>query len=67
MVVVALICNIFALQKPHGRVQSKENASDLSVSLAGDVMRSSELGPDAHRNIDINMSIDGFSDYRGSI
>lgn len=63
MVMIALICNIFALQKPHGRASPGAD-SDLSVTLNSGPT-SSDTNPELLRRLNIDSA--SISDYRGSI
>lgn len=63
MVMIALMCNIFALQRPHGR--SAAVASNDSTKNADSSIIDAPLEQRTHLNIDD--SDVSFSDYRGSI
>lgn len=76
MVLLALILNIFALQKPHGRgpsineadvedQSSRLTAAGLSSSLLAGAISMHEKPPYATGGL--NIDANEFSDYRGSI
>ena len=69
MVLIALICNIFALQRPHGRdyagrdsnvTQSSPDLESSNNSMASDI-----LCAEVRNNL--NIGSDSASFYRGSI